>query len=272
MALQRVEDPGSGVTWYCFVDLPASVRESPRPSSGFLHALITRLGGASQAPFASLNLGSTVGDDPAAVEENHRRLFNALGLARSGVVSPHQIHSAHVATVGRSHGGKVVPATDALITNQVGIALLLRFADCLPVLFYDPIHHAVGLAHAGWRGIAAQVISATVAQLGHAFGSNPHDLWAGIGPGIGKDHYPVSKAVVDAVQDTLPPDTHVASQEAGHWFLDLQGAVHAQLTALGIERIDQANICTACRTDEWYSHRAEGGKTGRFGALIALEG
>ncbi len=272
MALQRVEDPESGVTWYCFVDSPVPDRGNAQSSPGFRHALITRLGGASQAPFASLNLGSTVGDDQAAVEENHRRLFSALGLARSGVVSPHQIHSAHVAAVDRNHGEKVIPATDALITNQVDVALLLRFADCLPVLFHDPVHRAVGLAHAGWRGVASRVIPDTVAHLNHSYGSDPRDLWAGIGPGIGKDHYPVSKAVVDAVQETLPPDTHVASQEAGQWFLDLQGAVHAQLSALGIQRIDRADICTACHTDEWYSHRAEGGKTGRFGALIALEG
>ncbi len=271
MALQRVEDPESGVTWYCFVDSPVPDRGNAQSSPGFRHALITRLGGASQAPFASLNLGSTVGDDQAAVEENHRRLFSALGLARSGVVSPHQIHSAHVAAVDRNHGEKVIPATDALITNQVDVALLLRFADCLPVLFHDPIHRAVGLAHHK-AGVALppRVIPATAFHLNHSYGSDPPGLWAGIGPGIGKDHYPVSKAVVDAVQETLPPDTRCLSR--GRAVVPRPTGGRARVSALGIQRIDRADICTACHTDEWYSHRAEGGKTGRFGALIALEG
>lgn len=152
------------------------------------------------------------------------------------------------------------------------MVLLLRFADCVPVLFYDAANGAVGLAHAGWRGVAARVVPATIAQMVEAFGTDPGDLWAGIGPAIGRDHYAVSDAVVDAVQPTLPPGTQVAFKEGGRWTLDLAGAVHAQLAALGVGNIDQAAICTACHTDEWYSHRAEGGLTGRFGTLITLDG
>ncbi|MBN1248691.1 MAG: laccase domain-containing protein, partial [Anaerolineae bacterium] len=196
MPLQRVEDPGTGITWYRFVDPHPSGHQDARPVSGFRHALITRLGGTSRPPFAALNLGGSVGDDPAAVEENHRRLFAVLGLSKTAVVSPHQIHGARVVAVGRGDGGSVVPATDALVTNQRGVALLLRFADCVPVLFYDAAHHAVGLAHAGWRGVAARVVPATVAHLVEAFGTDPGDLWAGIGPAIGRDHYEVSDAVV----------------------------------------------------------------------------
>jgi hypothetical protein len=186
-------------------------------------------------------------------------------------VSPHQVHGAHVATADRRDGGSVIPATDALVTNQPGLALLLRFADCVPVLFYDAVHHVIGLAHAGWRGVAAQVVPAALAHLTATFGTDPSDLWAGIGPSICSDHYAVGDAVVDAVQATLPPGAQVAFRRADQWTLDLPGAIHAQLTALGVRAIDHAGICTACRTDEWYSHRSEGGRTGRFGALIVLE-
>ncbi len=271
MPLQRVADPGTGIAWYQFRDLCINGAQNAPPGPGFRHALVTRLGGASRPPYASLNLGSSVGDDPADVEENHRRLFAALDLSRAAVVSPHQVHSAHVATVGLSDGGSIIPETDALVTSQPGLALLLRFADCVPVLFYDPTHCVVGLAHAGWRGVAARVVPATVAHLVKTFDTHPDDLWAGIGPAIGRHHYAVSEAVVDAVRDTLPPGTRVALKEADQWTLDLPGAVHTQLTALGVHNIDNAEICTACRTDEWYSHRAEGGRTGRFGALIVLD-
>ncbi|MHB1319750.1 MAG: peptidoglycan editing factor PgeF [Anaerolineae bacterium] len=271
MPLQRVEDSDTGITWYHFLDPHPSGDRDTDSLKGFRHAMVTRLGGVSQAPFATLNLGSSVGDDPVAVEENHRRLFAALGLSRAAVVSPHQVHGAHVVTVDRRDGGSAIPATDALVTDQPSVALLLRFADCVPVLFYDAAHHAVGLAHAGWRGVAAQVVRATVAHMAAAFGTDPGDLWAGIGPSICSDHYAVGDAVVDAVQATLPTGTQVAFRQADQWTLDLPGAIHAQLTALGVRAIDHAGICTACRTDEWYSHRAEEGRTGRFGALIVLE-
>ncbi|HIQ02271.1 MAG TPA: laccase domain-containing protein, partial [Anaerolineales bacterium] len=131
--------------------------------AGVTHAALTRLGGVSQGVFATLNLGHTVGDDLAAVEENHRRVFSALDVRREQVVSPYQVHSANVRLVGEAHVGTVQPATDGLLTTTPGVVLLFRFADCIPLLLFDPIRRAVGLVHAGWRGAAGGVVAEAVA-------------------------------------------------------------------------------------------------------------
>lgn len=260
--LRRVEK--RGVVWYTFT----------RPKPAFTHAILTRQGGASLGPFAALNLGGTVGDDPDLVAENHRRVYAALAIADNAVVSPYQIHGNRVARVDVEDGGHVIPETDALITNTPGVVLLLRFADCVPVLFYDPVHHAAGLAHAGWRGVAAQVVPATVRAMVSAFDTQPQDLWAGIGPSIGPDHYAVGPEVVEAITTTLQAGDAakmgIAQQRTGQWYLDLPGAVRAQLKQSGVGTVDTAGICTACNTHEWYSHRAESGRTGRFGVTAML--
>ncbi|HEY90008.1 MAG TPA: peptidoglycan editing factor PgeF [Thermoflexia bacterium] len=250
----------NGLAWYSF--------ESPGHS--LCTALLTRQGGVSQGALTSLNLGSTVGDDPAAVAENHRRVCRTFGIARDQIVSPHQVHGCHVAPVGHAEGGTIIPATDALLTNEPGIALLLRFADCTPVLFYDPVHHAAALAHAGWRGAAAGIVTETIRALEEAFGSRPEELWAGVGPAIGPEHYAVGGEVIAAIQATLPGEVKIIEQRAGQHYLDLPGAVAAQLQAAGVGMIEQSGLYTAGHTDEWYSHRAEKGNTGRFGVLVML--
>ncbi|MBN1874089.1 MAG: peptidoglycan editing factor PgeF, partial [Anaerolineae bacterium] len=187
----------------------------------------------------------------------------------------HQVHGRRVVRVTARDGGTVIPETDALITDTPGLALLLRFADCTPVLFYDACRHVAGLAHAGWRGVAAGVVPATVQAMGAAFGTQPADLWAGIGPAIGLEHYAVGPEVVEAIASPFlngaPSRNSVAVQRDGQWFLDLPGAVAAQLAAVGVPHIEQSGICTASHTGEWYSHRAEHGRTGRFGVLVMLK-
>ena len=256
----RSTNKSTGLAWY----------EFPSPSVRFRHAILTRLGGVSQGPFSSLNLGSTVGDDPDAVKENHRLVYANFNLDATQVVSPHQVHKNHVVRVGSKHGGSIIHATDALITNTPDIVLLLRYADCVPVLFYDPIHHAAGLAHAGWRGIAAGVIPACVQAMILKFGSHPHDMWAAIGPGICQQHYAVSLDVVKAITATVPPSANIAVKTAGQWFANLPGAVDAQLRNLDFQQVNHASLCTACHTEEWYSHREESGMTGRFGVFAML--
>ncbi|MBN1259578.1 MAG: peptidoglycan editing factor PgeF [Anaerolineae bacterium] len=250
----------NGLVWYEFTE----------PPQEFRHALLTRIGGVSEGHCASLNLGSTVRDDPDAVVENHRRAFQAFGVTRDQIVSPYQVHGNHVARVGRTDGGSVIAATDALICQEPGVALLLRFADCAPVLFYDPIHRAIGLAHAGWRGVVAGIVPATIQAMQTAFDTASEDLWAGIGPAIGPEHYAVGPEVVEAISATLAPETQVAPQREGQWFLDLPKAVEAQLRLAGVQQIARSGLDTAGNTDEWYSHRAEAGRTGRFGVLVMM--
>lgn len=239
---------------------------------GLRHGIFTRLGGASVAPWATLNLGHTVGDDLAAVEENHERVCLAMGLKRSTIVTSRQVHGNRVVAVGRADGGLIVPATDGLITHESGTALLQRFADCVPLVLYDPVRHAAGLAHAGWRGTIAQVARRTVAAMVDHFGCDPADLRAGIGPGIGPCCYQVGPEVVQQVQ-AIFDDTNglLVPGPNRSWHLDLWAANARQLAGAGIKHIEIAGICTACQVNEWFSHRAEQGRTGRFGVVVVLD-
>jgi len=239
--------------------------------AGVVNAALTRLGGVSEGAFATLNLGHTVGDDMSAVEENHRRVYVALGLRRGQIVSPYQVHGADVRLVGRADGGTVRPNTDGLLTTTPGVALLFRFADCVPILLFDPVRRAVGLAHAGWRGVVGGVVGAAVEGFARHAGSRPGDLWTGIGPAVGPCCYEVGPEVAESVARVCPDGAEVVRQRNGALFLDLPGAVRAQLLAAGVGRVEMSGLCTACRTDEWFSHRAEGGRTGRFGMLAMLE-
>jgi len=243
--------------------------------SGFAelaHGVFTRLGGHSRAPWRGLNTGHTVGDDPEAVDANHRLICLALGFSTDDLVSPHQVHGAAVAAVGAQDRGRVVQDTDALVTDEPGVLLMLRFADCTPIWLYDPVRRAIGLAHAGWRGTVAGTARATVDKMRSAFGSRPADLVAGIGPSIGPCCYEVGEDVALSVQDTfsgVSPQL-LAPRTNGKWHLDLWAANRHHLVRAGVEQVEVAGICTACHTEEWFSHRAERGTTGRIGALIGL--
>jgi YfiH family protein len=244
--------------------------ESLNKAGGVLHAVFTRIGGVSQGSFATLNLGHTVGDDLSAVEENHRRALGALALRPNEVVSPYQVHGARVGLVGRAHAGTVQAATDALVTAEPEVPVLMRFGDCTPILFFDPVQRVVGMAHAGWRGVVAGSAAATVRTMVQRLGCDPGDVWVGIGPTIGPCCYEVGAEVAEAVKSACLPGTDVTRRVNGRLHLDLPGAVRAQLQAIGVERIEDAGLCTACRVDEFFSHRAERGHTGRFGIVIGL--
>jgi YfiH family protein len=255
-------ESANGIVFYQFEGLDGA---------GLTHAILTRLGGVSQGPFATLNLGHTVGDDLNAVQENHRRVFALFGVDRGQVVSPYQVHSAHIRLVGREHGGTVQNGTDGLLTTTPGLMLLFRFADCVPLLLWDPVHRAVGLAHAGWRGVAGGVVRAAVEAFVRHVGSRPEDLWAGIGPAIGPCCYQVGPEVVASVAQAFSLRPDLVHHRTGGLYLDLPGVVRAELEAQGVRQIEMSGICTACHTDEWFSHRAEGGRTGRFGVLVMLD-
>lgn len=238
------------------------------------HGIFTRLGGVSDAPWSSLNVGALVGDDPAAVERNAALMFDSL-----------EVDAARACTVWQVHGNKVVYATqrpddrkwidkaDAIITDKPDLPLNLRFADCVPVLFYDPAKHVLGIAHAGWRGTVTDVIGATVRAMQDTFGSEPATMQAAIGASIGPEHYQVGEEVVDAVRAGFGTTEGMVSRaEDGSAYLDLWEANRQALLRAGIPetQIEVSGLCTVANVDEFYSHRAEHGQTGRFGAVMAL--
>jgi hypothetical protein len=235
------------------------------------HAVFTRQGGVSVGVYASLNLSRAVGDDPAAVTENNRRMLGALGYRREDAVTAWLVHGDDVAVITHDDLGKDPRQVDAIVTRERGLPLSMRFADCVPIVFYDPLRNAIGLAHAGWRGVVINVVAATLRTMADAFGSNPRRMWAGIGPAIGVDRYEVGPEVAGQVLAACPPGARLTQPGSNsHPHLDLAASVLSQLQAADVGIIESSGICTASHTGEWFSHRAENGKTGRFGVVVAL--
>jgi hypothetical protein len=242
--------------------------------AGVLHGVFTRRGGVSPPPWDSLNLGGMLGDDSQRVTQNQQRMLAGIGLAQDSVYDAWQVHGNAVA-----HARCPRPLdephqkADAIISDTAGLTLLMRFADCVPILLYDPRRKAAGLVHAGWQGTVHRTVCAAVAAMQAAFDSRPADLLAAIGPSIGPDHYEVGGEVIAAMQQTFGERSDELlrpASESGKAFLDLWRANRILLEQAGVRQVETAGICTACHTQDWYSHRREAGKTGRFGALIAL--
>lgn len=235
------------------------------------HAIVTRQGGVSPRPWASLNLGGTVGDHPTRVGVNLERAMQATELRTESLFQVWQVHSAEVARADAPKLGQSSIKADAIVTNRPGVTLLMRFADCVPILVFDPIREAIGIAHAGWLGTIRGVAASLVSTMAREFGSDPGDLIAGIGPSIGPDHYPVGPDVAAQVESSFGTATSEHLRRLnGQLILDLWSANRWQLESAGIRAVEVSGICTACHLNDWYSHRGEHGQTGRFGAAVAL--
>jgi YfiH family protein len=225
----------------------------------------------SPSPWASLNLGGTVGDDRPRVLENKRRALEVAGRGENSLHEVWQVHSADVVHARAPRGQHALVQADAMITSNPQVTLLMRFADCVPVFLYDPARQAIALAHAGWLGTVRRIVVQAVRAMRDAFGTQPAELLAGLGPSIGPDHYAVGNDVVQAIRQALGPlADELLTVREGQVYLDLWLANRRLLEDEGVSSIELAGLCTACHLDDWYSHRGEGGKTGRFGALMAL--
>lgn len=238
-----------------------------------VHAVFTRRGGVSPEPWESLNVGGSVGDDRERVVENRRRSFAAMAREMQSIYDVWQVHSSEVVVVKEPRGAKTPTRADAMITDNPQVTLFMRFADCVPILLFDPRHGAIGLVHAGWLGTVRKTVASAVQALRRTYGSRPADVLAGIGPSIGPDHYPVGEDVLLQVKDSFgSAASHHLQESDGRAHLDLWSANRQLLEQEGVGSIEVAGLCTACHPEDWYSHRGEGGKTGRFGGLIALRG
>jgi len=242
-------------------------------SKNLTQAVFSRHGGVSPVPWNSLNLGNTVSDDPARVEENLYKLLSSIGYFPNQLAQIRQVHSAHVEIVDKPVDGNAVLAQgDAMISNTTGLLMLMRFADCVPILFFDPVNKAAGIAHAGWKGTVKEVAIAAVVEMKNHFGTDPSNLIVGIGPSIGPDHYEIGEDVVEEVKRTFPHRwDQILNTVLDRVKLDLWEANRISLKKAGVKHIETAEICTACNVNDWYSHRGEKGKTGRFAAVIGLK-
>jgi YfiH family protein len=173
--------------------------------------------------------------------------------------------------VGPSDVAVMQPDTDGLVTNTPNLPLVMAFADCTPIMLYDPVKQVAGIAHAGWRGTVAGVCQAAVQRMETTFDCAPADIQAVIGPAIGPCCYEVGNEVVAAVEAAFGTcDELFKPGKAQRPHFDQWAANELALRRAGVTQIEQARMCTACHVDEFYSHRAEAGRTGRFGAIIML--
>ncbi|HEU0224239.1 MAG TPA: peptidoglycan editing factor PgeF [Steroidobacteraceae bacterium] len=232
---------------------PASVRA----------AVTTRMGGVSAGRYASLNLATHVGDDPAAVAENRRRLRAALTLPDEPAWLT-QVHGRDVAMLP----GPMPASADAAVTFGQGTVCAVLVADCLPVLLAGRRGDRVGIAHAGWRGLAAGVIEATVAALA----AGPGELLAWLGPCIGPQAFEVGPEVRDAfVARDAAAAQDFGSSRAGKFLADLPSLARRRLKACGVSEIHGGGLCTHADPARFFSYRRDG-ETGRMAALIWLNG
>jgi len=239
------------------------------PGLPWPHGFTLRGGGISAGPYASLNLGLSSGDAPDAVEANRDSLLAALGYERADVCAFHQVHGHRVLD---GTPGWFVEEADAATSATPGRLLVVSVADCLPLLFFDPVRAAVGAAHCGWRGTVQGLAGEVVRAMRERYGSRPADLHVAIGPGIQGPCYQVGPEVVRAYREAGFPEGLATPDDEGRHRLDLVAANRFVLESAGVrpERIWSAGLCTHCETDRFFSHRRDAGVTGRHWALIGV--
>lgn len=240
----------------------------------------TRWGGISQGPYKELNLGSHVGDRLEAVQTNRRRFSQVLGISQSPWVTGQQVHGKKVMIVSRKEQIRVaagkdtaIPGVDGLITAEPGLWLAAFFADCVPILLWDKKQQVVAVVHAGWRGTLLQVGKIAVAHMVKHLGCKPSHISAVIGPAIGSCCYEVGEDLAQTFLQLYRGREDIVSKREGTRYLDLKQANRVSLCETGLlpAHIHVTGLCTACRTDLFYSHRREGEPTGRMAAVIGLQ-
>jgi YfiH family protein len=245
-----------------------------------VNVVSTRHGGVSTDPYTSLNLALSTQDDQEAVLENRRRLCKAVGIELEKLTIGQLIQGLNIAVITEELRGRgaldraaALQGTDGLVTDVPDAPLAVLVADCTVVSFFDPVRRVVALAHAGWRGAAGKIAANMVSVMQETFGSAPHDILVGVGPNLGKDHMQVRDDVFQIYQASFGEQARsfFTTQPDGSFLLNLNAALLMQLEESGIREanIEVAGLSTA-RTDIFYSHRLEKGKTGRSAGLIVL--
>jgi len=222
-------------------------------------AFTTRLGGVSEGPYSSLNLGRKSGDEVARVDENRRIACDAIGADLEKLALNYQVHSSRVLQAAPATRGE---HADGLWTDEPGLPILAMSADCLPLALAraDASRPAVAVLHAGWRGLLAGIVASGAQALGGGA------LIAAIGPGIGPCCYEVGEEVATPFRERFGDD--VVQQGR----LDLWTSAERALRAAGVERVDCFDRCTACEPEMFFSHRRDAGRTGRQGVIAYVAG
>lgn len=246
-----------------------------------IHGISTRFKGLSIDEFYSLNLAMHNGDNNEIVLENRKIFANELGIIANNIVTAKQTHSDNIVIVTEAMKGfgssdylSALDNTDALITNIKNIPIMMFFADCVPVLFFDPIQKVIAISHAGWKGTVAKIAQKTLLSMQKNFKTNPNDILVGIAPSIGSCCYKVGNEVISMVKESFPLYYNdLLSNNNGETFLDLWQSNKRQLLDVGVkeENIIISDVCTNCNSEMFFSYRADNSKTGRIAAVMSLK-
>jgi len=241
------------------------------------HAFTTRLGGISTGAFASLNIALREGETAENVAKNLQILADELGFDPKKLICTRQTHSSIVRAVteadylGIDHHD--YPECDALITATPGVALRVFTADCTPILLCDPVTGAVGAAHAGWRGTAADIAGKTVRAMQAHFGAKSENIRAAIGPNIGQCCFQTDADVPEAMRNALGKTAEkYIRAENGKYYVNLKAINGEFLRRAGVQHIEISDACTMCQNQRFWSHRITGQNRGSQGAIIVCKG
>ena len=240
------------------------------------HCFTTRLGGVSTGIFDSMNIAIKEGESEENVRRNVEILAQALGFETGCLVTTRQTHSDIVRVVTKADHVDIFhrdyPESDAIVTNDPGTALMIYTADCTPMLFQDPVTGAVGAAHAGWRGTAAQIGAKTIAAMVSNFGCKPENIRCAIGPNIGQCHFETDADVPRALLEAYGAEAEEFILPRGEkFYVNLKEINALSLRRAGACCIEISDACTMCRPDRFWSHRYTRGQRGSQGAIIVCK-
>lgn len=241
-----------------------------------LHAFSTRLGGGSEPPYASLNMGFETGDSHACVLRNRARFGQAIGFDPDELLTLRQVHGNRVVVLTTANDLSLARGTpgDALITNRSDLPLAVITADCFPIILTAPRIPAVGILHAGRNGTATRLVPTAIALMCREFGVSAKDVFAAIGPGIGGCCYEVDDVSAEPLITQFPADGGVyRPSRQGHLYLNLQQAIRLQLWTAGVpsRQVWSADLCTACHPEWFYSYRRDGPRSGRMLNVVMIQ-
>lgn len=245
------------------------------------HGFSTRLGGVSKGIWESMNLGFGRGDQCENVEENFKRIAQAIGFREENIVTSDQTHTTNVRKITEEDRGNGIVRerkfhdVDGMVTDVPGIVLTTFYADCVPLYFVDPVRKAIGLSHSGWRGTVGRIGQITVERMSREYGTRPEDLTVAIGPSICRACYEVSEDVIEQFRQNFSEDLWEKLydvKENGKYQLDLWEANRQILLEAGVspERILTPGLCTCCNPHLLFSHRASKGQRGNLAAFLEL--
>lgn len=243
------------------------------------HCFTTRLGGVSEGECSSLNLSFNRNDSKENVIENYRIIANAIGIDFDKMVLSNQIHDDKIRFVQAEDAGKGLTKEsdiigfDGLTTNQSGIPLVTFYADCVPVLFLDPVKKAIAAVHSGWRSTAKNISYNALMVMKDRYGSDLKDIQVAIGPSLCSDCFEVDVDVYNCFVEKFSWCTKYIDYRNGKYHIDLQQIIRHVLVDAGVpnENILKSNVCTKCNNDVFFSFRGDRGKTGSLAAIMMLK-